>query len=450
MPPDWLAAEAISIEEALRLMTINGVLVGVVHQLGEAVFPWLYPWRSLIDANPGLQIAWKSDAPRSVTPITDLAWLVARKETREIRGELTTCEPPDWLAAERITVEEALQFMTINAAYTLFMEDVVGSLKPGKFADLIVLSDNPLTVGPDALIDLEVLMTMVGGRVEYCGQQELCPPPLPSGAGPSSNVPIDPTPNLPNVILNGQRECGEVQCYDVAVVCQGLPGREATISARHLTDPMGTVVLVGGGYSTGFYGRDAANELRAEGYEVYQIAYQGELGYLTGTIGTGLKKISCGTSELIRWIASDLADNPDVMGAHGLSAGSMQLGYGLAVHGLGDILDVVVLAAGPLHSDLVGTCFTYSLPARGLVLDYAHDWVGTGTIARTEAAPNGSFRYSRPTESSARTRPRSGRTTTRGRRSCSSRARRTSATSCSQESSTMPSRRRRPGSSCRA
>ena len=56
--------------------------------------------------------------------------------------------------------------MTINAAYALFMEEKVGSLKPGKFADLIILSDNPLTVAPDSLIDLEVLMTMVGGRVE--------------------------------------------------------------------------------------------------------------------------------------------------------------------------------------------------------------------------------------------------------------------------------------------
>ena len=70
--------------------------------------------------------------------------------------------------------------MTINAAYALFMEDAVGSLKPGKFADLIVLSDNPLTVEPDALIDLEVLVTMVGGRSEYCtsSSEALCPSSL--------------------------------------------------------------------------------------------------------------------------------------------------------------------------------------------------------------------------------------------------------------------------------
>jgi len=84
------------------------------------------------------------------------------------------CEPPDWYLAEAITVEEALPLMTINGAYALFMEEKVGSLKTGKFADLIILSDKPLTVDPDAIIDLEVLMTMVGGGVEYCAQEDYC------------------------------------------------------------------------------------------------------------------------------------------------------------------------------------------------------------------------------------------------------------------------------------
>ena len=57
------------------------------------------------------------------------------------------------------------------------MEDEVGSLKVGKFADLIILSDSPLLVAPDDLINLEVLMTMVGGKVEHClaGYEAICP-----------------------------------------------------------------------------------------------------------------------------------------------------------------------------------------------------------------------------------------------------------------------------------
>ena len=50
-------------------------------------------------------------------------------------------------------------------------------MRAGKLADLIILSDNPLTVEPEAIKDLEVGMTMVGGRVEHCapGHVVLCP-----------------------------------------------------------------------------------------------------------------------------------------------------------------------------------------------------------------------------------------------------------------------------------
>ena len=96
----------------------------------------------------------------------------------------------------------------------------------------------------------------------------------------------------------------------------------------------------------------------------------------------------CSTSEMIKWIASDLADNPDAMGAFGSSQASMQLGYALSVYGLGDILDVVVLDSGPMHSDLVATCLTYSGPNRGLMLDYAFDWAGKGDYCQNGTGPD--------------------------------------------------------------
>jgi len=76
--------------------------------------------------------------------------------------------PPQWLLDQRITVEQALRLLTIDAAYGTFQEDVKGSLVAGKLADLVVLSDNPLAVPPERLMDVSVLMTMVGGQVEYC------------------------------------------------------------------------------------------------------------------------------------------------------------------------------------------------------------------------------------------------------------------------------------------
>ena len=54
---------------------------------------------------------------------------------------------------------------TINAAYALHADDVIGSLEVGKFADLIVLDRNPLTIPADDIAKVQVLETVVGGVV---------------------------------------------------------------------------------------------------------------------------------------------------------------------------------------------------------------------------------------------------------------------------------------------
>ncbi len=141
-----------------------------------ALRPRLDPWRALIDANPGLRIAWKSDAPTHwpLEPISHLWSLVTRDE---VRSDGSLCEAPDWLAAGAVSVDEALEMMTINAAFALGMDGVVGSLAAGRFADLIVLSHDPRSVAPAAIREIEVRMTMVGGKVEFCmeGHESLCP-----------------------------------------------------------------------------------------------------------------------------------------------------------------------------------------------------------------------------------------------------------------------------------
>ncbi len=60
--------------------------------------------------------------------------------------------------------EQALRTLTINAAYASFWEDELGSIEPGKYADLVILSDDYLNVPADAIKDIEVLVTMVGGE----------------------------------------------------------------------------------------------------------------------------------------------------------------------------------------------------------------------------------------------------------------------------------------------
>ena len=150
---------------------------GLTHRWGgPETHAWINPWRSLLEANPGLPVAFHSDMSWGEPgPLAYLYSLVTRNEV--FLYDSPICEAPDWLEREAIGVEEAMRMMTTGAAYALHMEERTGSLRVGKFADLIVLSDDPLETDPESLYRLEVLVTMVGGRVEHCASeaQSLCP-----------------------------------------------------------------------------------------------------------------------------------------------------------------------------------------------------------------------------------------------------------------------------------
>ena len=64
---------------------------------------------------------------------------------------------------QRISIDDALQAMTLDAAYQMFMEDRVGSLEVGKYADLVVLDRNPRRVNPAELDSLKIQRVYLGG-----------------------------------------------------------------------------------------------------------------------------------------------------------------------------------------------------------------------------------------------------------------------------------------------
>ena len=70
-------------------------------------------------------------------------------------------------AKQAMTPGEALAMHTKYAAYVTFEEGLKGTLAPGKFADLAVLSQNPLTVATEEIKETKVLMTVVGGEIVY-------------------------------------------------------------------------------------------------------------------------------------------------------------------------------------------------------------------------------------------------------------------------------------------
>lgn len=122
----------------------------VVNRVGANRARWVYPFKTMLKA--GIVVASGSDCP--VEPISPLLGIWAAV-TRKDFGE------------ERLTVEEALKTYTLNAAYASFDEEVKGTIEIGKFADLVVLSDDLFRVPPDKIREVKVDMTIVGGRVVY-------------------------------------------------------------------------------------------------------------------------------------------------------------------------------------------------------------------------------------------------------------------------------------------
>jgi predicted amidohydrolase YtcJ len=77
-----------------------------------------------------------------------------------------TWKEPDYALApqERISVETAIRAVTSEAAWQLFSDHEIGSLEPGKFADLVILDSDPRAVDPDSLKDIKVVETWMDGR----------------------------------------------------------------------------------------------------------------------------------------------------------------------------------------------------------------------------------------------------------------------------------------------
>jgi predicted amidohydrolase YtcJ len=80
-----------------------------------------------------------------------------------------TWKEPDYVLApqEKISVESAIRALTSEAAWQLFSEHEVGSLEPGKFADLVIFDKDPREVNPDAIKEIQVLETWMDGKQVY-------------------------------------------------------------------------------------------------------------------------------------------------------------------------------------------------------------------------------------------------------------------------------------------
>ena len=117
--------------------------------LGPSRAAAAYPYRSLLDA--GAALSFGSDYPGEsfFEPLRSIHLAVNRE------------------GPERITVEEALACYTRESAYAEFEEESKGSISPGKLADFVILSDDPLSVPREEIEKLQVTHTIVGGELVY-------------------------------------------------------------------------------------------------------------------------------------------------------------------------------------------------------------------------------------------------------------------------------------------
>ena len=129
-------------------------------RLGEArVAEGAYAWRKLLAT--GARILNGTDAPvEDVSPIQNFHASVTRQDAE---GRPPGGFDPD----QKLSRAEALRTMTLEAAYGSFQEGSKGSIEPGKLADLVVLTQDILSVPDDALMKTEVLATIVDGQVLY-------------------------------------------------------------------------------------------------------------------------------------------------------------------------------------------------------------------------------------------------------------------------------------------
>lgn len=117
-------------------------------RLGKARTAQTYPFRDYIDA--GITLAGSSDAPIEATDV------IAAIDYAVNRG--------GFHPEQGLTPEEAVAMFTRNAAFIQFEEDEKGSLEVGKYADLVVLSGDPLATPNDEIQFIQVLRTMIHGK----------------------------------------------------------------------------------------------------------------------------------------------------------------------------------------------------------------------------------------------------------------------------------------------
>lgn len=128
-------------------------------QLGDIRMKQMYPIKEIADT--GAHIAFGSDwSVSTADPLLGIETAVSRKDPHSTSNDIL-------LPEQRITLHDAIAGYTSNAAFTNFLETKTGSVEIGKYADLIILSENLFDIPTDKISEVKVLTTLLEGKVIY-------------------------------------------------------------------------------------------------------------------------------------------------------------------------------------------------------------------------------------------------------------------------------------------
>ena len=128
-------------------------------RLGHERARYSYAWRSFLDH--GVTLAFGTDWP--VAPLDPILGVYAAVTRATLDGK----NPGFWIPEEKITPPEAIEAYTMGAAFAEFQDSEKGSISPRKLADMVILSDNIFELKPEAIRNVKVKTTIVGGKVVY-------------------------------------------------------------------------------------------------------------------------------------------------------------------------------------------------------------------------------------------------------------------------------------------
>jgi hypothetical protein len=132
-------------------------------RIGPARCRTTYAFRSLLQA--GVILAAGSDW--TVAPLNPLTGIYAAVTRQTADGQYSG----GWIPEERISVEEAVRAYTWGGAWAEFSEEKKGTIKPGKYADLVVLDRNIFEIPPERIKETQVNMVIVAGRLVFVNKE---------------------------------------------------------------------------------------------------------------------------------------------------------------------------------------------------------------------------------------------------------------------------------------